>query len=859
MATGGERIGEGFVEARLDTSRLNRDAEQMERTLQQRFDRVGRRMQQTGRTLTRRVTAPIVAMGTVIVRTAANFESSMNRVGALTQATGDDFDRLNERAQELGRTTQFSAAQAADGMAFLAQAGFETNEIYEAMPGILNLAAAGQLELAEASDIASNVLQGMNMDVSEMDRLVDVLAATSISANTDVRQLGDAMSFVAPVAAGLGVSVEEVAAAIGLMGDAGIQGGRAGTSLRMALSRLANETGPAADVLERLGVNALEADGSLRPLDEIIRDLEHSGANTSDMMQLFGERAGPAMATLVARGGDALKEFADDLQDAGGTAEEVAERQMEGLNGSLARMRSAMEGAAIAIGESGLLDMLASFAESVANLFQRLAETNPRLLNLIVVVSGLAAATGPALWAIGGMARGLAAMAPLLSGMVGLINPVTIAIVALADGVGQYNRSLADMRDETRETGRSFTEFVDSTSESELSWSILTDAVRDSVMPWRAAADRLAEARHGLELLTGSADRSREAQAKYTEELESGLTPMEESARKHMDAAQSARDLAQGLEDGTLSMDDARVAAAELGINIDDLEGDFSDLEDEVQSATQALSEFEAQQRAIADPIFNARRALNRFEDAQAAVNGLVEEGKQGTEEYNQALIDEFEAAQDAEFALRNLSAAHDDGVTSLEAIKGRADDLVESMGLSGEAADLARDLFVELFSAANDLPEVKEIDVNVTGNAFGALGDIVSQVGRLPGSVNIPVRTGSNIDTSIPQPHVVSHRGGWAGVGPVSSGPRRGDEVDTRLQLGEFVLSRDMLAGAAPIPPDLSGLLDGGPSARVGNLGGEIDAARTVNVTQTFQQPPTDVDLFRARDGIRHLADEVA
>jgi TP901 family phage tail tape measure protein len=783
---GGERIGEGYVEARLDTTRLDQDAQQMERNLSQRFQNAGQRMQDTGRTLTRRVTAPIVAMGAAIVTVAANFEQSMNRVGAITGATGADFDRLNERAQELGRTTQFSAAQAAEGMSFLAMAGFEVNEIYEAMPGVLNLAAAGQIELAEAADIASNIMSGMNMEVSDLDHIIDVMAATTTSANTDMRQLGDALVYVAPIAASAGVELEEVAAAIGLMGDAGIQGSMAGTSLRGAISRLLSPTAQVADVMERLGIEATNADGSLRPLNEIIEQLEHSGATTGDMMVLFGQRAGPAMAALVAAGSDALREFTGDLEDAGGTAERIAERQMEGLNGSLARMRSAMEGAAIAIGESGLLDNLAGLAEGAAGLFQRLAEVNPELLNTGVMMAGLAASVGPATWAIGGMVRGF--------GM--LLTPAGMAVVAVAavtyavtELVSAFNRG----RDAGREFEGTLIEFGEQgASDSERNMSRITNSLLGPWGAFRNLRDDAEEFGAMWEIMFGG-DEAIDAGNSLGVAI-GGLKDEADNAKPALD------DLAEAVANGDMTMEEAQVAAMVLGGEIDGLGDEFGELENEVTSATEALSEFEAQQRAITDPVFAARKAMQDYADAQGNVNQLVEDGRQGTEEYNQALIDEFQAAEDAEWAIRQLGAAHDDGVTSYERVKQRADELVESMGLSGEAADLAKDVFMEMMGVLDGMPEVKNIDVNVRDNASGALGTIRGQLDRLPGSVTIPVSTRSNVNTNIPQIHQVMHDGGWV------TGPSR--EVPAILERGEFVLSRAMLDGSAPMPPDVSGVI---------------------------------------------------
>jgi len=222
------------------------------KTLQSEMKNIGKEMKDVGKGLTLGLTTPIVGMGTAMIMTAANFQSGMNKVKAISGATGKDFEALEEQAKDLGATTKFSASEAADGMSFLAMAGFETNEIISAMPGMLDMAAASGLELADAADIASNIMSGFNMEASEAGRVADFLAKTAASANTDVHQLGSAMSYAAPLASELGISAEETAAAIGFMSDAGIQGTRAGTALRGGLTRLVKPSKEAQGVMNRL-------------------------------------------------------------------------------------------------------------------------------------------------------------------------------------------------------------------------------------------------------------------------------------------------------------------------------------------------------------------------------------------------------------------------------------------------------------------------------------------------------------------------------------------------------------------------------------------------------------------------------
>ena len=212
------------------------------------------------RSMTRLASAATVAFAAVAAKAvgmASGYDLAMRSVQAKTQASGELMDLLSAQAREMGRTTVHSATEAARGQAFLAQAGFNANEVLAALPGTLNLATAGELGLAEAADIASNVLTGFGLSVSEADRVADVLALTAQSTNTNVTQMGGAMKFAAAVAAASGGDFEETAAAIGLLANAGFQGESGGTALRGAMTKLLNPTKQAQKILDELGVSAV--------------------------------------------------------------------------------------------------------------------------------------------------------------------------------------------------------------------------------------------------------------------------------------------------------------------------------------------------------------------------------------------------------------------------------------------------------------------------------------------------------------------------------------------------------------------------------------------------------------------------
>jgi TP901 family phage tail tape measure protein len=291
-----------------------------------------------------------------VVTASSGFEKSMSRVKAVTRASGEEFETLRRTALELGRTTQFSASQAANAMSQFAIAGFKTREIVAAMPHALNLAAAGELNMAEAAGIASNVMRGMGLNAEELARATDVMAAAFTTSNTDLRQLGEAMKFVGPVAKSTGKSLEETVSVIQVLSNAGIQASMAGTSLRRILSKLAEEAGKSNGPFQDLGVSITDSNGRIRNMADIIRDLNKAMAGMTEAeksswtMEQFGQRAGPAMAALLNEGSEALRNYQMELAGSEGLAKRIAEEQLDNFRGSLTKLISAVEGAAISIG-----------------------------------------------------------------------------------------------------------------------------------------------------------------------------------------------------------------------------------------------------------------------------------------------------------------------------------------------------------------------------------------------------------------------------------------------------------------------------------------------------------------------------
>lgn len=394
-----------------------------------------RKMTQVGQNMALKVSAPIVGFGVLSLRASARFEQAMNKVGVLTNATGEDFDKLQNLARELGKTTQFSASQAADAMGFLAMAGFDTEKIIGSLPGTMQLAAAANMDLGRAADIVSNVLTGYGMEASEIDRVNDVLVKSFTSANTDLGQFAEAMKVAGPIAKGMGITFEETSAVIGIMGNAGFQASLAGTALRATLSRLSNPAKDAQRALGRLGIkksDITDTDGNLRSLTDIVRTLGDAGAGASDMMQIFGERAGPAMAAVVEQGADAIAALSQKLDEAGGTAKRVADAQMNGATGEMRKFASAFEGLQLAIGDSGLLQWFTEFARSATKWMSGLSASSKTALKWGTIIAALAAAIAPVLIALGSLGMAISGITVAVAALSAVSLPIVAIIAAVA-------------------------------------------------------------------------------------------------------------------------------------------------------------------------------------------------------------------------------------------------------------------------------------------------------------------------------------------------------------------------------------------------------------------------------------------
>lgn len=420
------------------------------------------------------ITGTAAALGGVAaaaIKVGSDFESQMSRVKAISGATGEEFDQLKAQAMQLGADTSFSASQAAEGMENLAAAGFTTSEIMNAMPGLLNLAAASGEDLASSSDIAASTLRGFGLAASDAAHVADVLAANANRTNSSVADTGEAMKYVAPLARSAGLSLEETAAAIGIMANAGVNGSQAGTSLRGALSRLSKPTKDMSEAMDELGISFYDSNGKMKSLTEQVGMLRQATEGMTDeqknnyLVTLYGQEALSGMLALINEGEGSLGELTNAYKNCDGAAQKAAETMQDNLSGALEQLGGSAETLGLAFYNSvadnlknaaktatesinnitdsfnngGLNEAIQTAGDEFANLAVEAASHAPEMVDTAVdfieaFASGIASNKGRILGAAGEMAESMASgLAELLPDK--LQEPVEDAIDAVTESL----------------------------------------------------------------------------------------------------------------------------------------------------------------------------------------------------------------------------------------------------------------------------------------------------------------------------------------------------------------------------------------------------------------------------------------
>ncbi|PQO35866.1 phage tail tape measure protein [Bremerella cremea] len=370
------------------------------------------------------------------IGTFSDFADKMSAVRAVSGATEAQFAQLEKTARALGGSTSFSASQVAEGMKYLGQAGYSTEQIISGIPAVLNLARAGAIDLGVASDIASDVGSAFGMTADELGRVADVIAATASSANTSVGMMGETFKYAAPLAKAAGQSIEDTATAIGWMGNSGIKASMAGTDLALILKNLG---GDAREGLAAVGVETVDAEGNIRSVIDVMKEV---GEATKDMTQadrlaFFSanfDRAAKS-AIIMADAGDSIDVLREKIENSEGAAAKMAEMMDDNLGGSFRKFLSAIEAVQISIGKSveGPLRSFIDGAAEAASIVAKFIEENGYIVQVFgAIVVALAAAAAGFL----GLALVINIVAGAVTALIGLWGVLTAVITFLASPIG---------------------------------------------------------------------------------------------------------------------------------------------------------------------------------------------------------------------------------------------------------------------------------------------------------------------------------------------------------------------------------------------------------------------------------------
>lgn len=426
---------------------LNKLGKEVKNTGKQ-IEKAGSTISSAGSKLTKSVTMPIAGIAAASVKTAADFEASMSNVGAITGATGKDFQDLTKLAQDLGKSTKFSASEVAEAMQYTGMAGWTAKDNIAGLKGILDLSAASGSDLAKTSDIVTDAISAFGNSAKDSGMFADVMTKACTSANVSVDTLGESYKYAAAVCGTMKYSVQDATTALAVMGNNGIKGSTAGNTLKNAISNMAAPTDSMQKVMKKLGISITNNDGSMKSLSAVIKNIRTGFSGLTKDQQaayaktLFGKESMAGMLSIIKTSDKEYNNLAKAINNSGGAADKTSKKQLNNLNGQLTLLKSAGEGAAITIGNKLLpfIKKATTFVQTLADKFNSLSDEQ---VNTILKFAGIAAAVGPAIFAFGKIVSTIGKVHKTFGivmqtisqfgGIVGIItSPAAIVIAAVA-------------------------------------------------------------------------------------------------------------------------------------------------------------------------------------------------------------------------------------------------------------------------------------------------------------------------------------------------------------------------------------------------------------------------------------------
>lgn len=366
----------------------------------------GKNLETVGSTLTKTVTAPIIGLGGLVIKTSSTFESAMSRVQAVSGASGGELQKLNKKAQELGATTAWSASEVADGMTEMAKAGWSASDIIDGMAGVLNSASASGEDLAQVSTIVADAITGFGLKAKDASRVADLLTQSANVGTIDITDLGESFKYISPIAKTMGFSIEDVTTAISAMSMSGIKGSQAGTALRTMFARMVKPTDDVKSAMDELGIKLTNSDGSFKSLNTIVSEMRGSFSGMTDEQKTYyatvlaGQEGMSGLLSLLSLSQGEYDKLADSMNNCKGVAEDTAKTMLDNFGGQLTILKSSLEGVAIQFGEV-LLPYFKNFVDWVQKVVMRLQSMTKEQKEQIAKWAMFAGAIGPTLLIFG--------------------------------------------------------------------------------------------------------------------------------------------------------------------------------------------------------------------------------------------------------------------------------------------------------------------------------------------------------------------------------------------------------------------------------------------------------------------------
>lgn len=739
---------QALADAEVELNRLEGELKKVPNSLQimgqtmqtagQKIKEIGKAMSSAGSTLTRTVTAPIAAMGGAAVKVTADFDTSMSKVQALSGATGAEFERLRDKARDMGASTKFSAGESADALSYMALAGWDANQMIDGLDGVMNLAAASGMDLASASDLITDYLSAFGLEAKDASRMADQLAYAQANSNTTTAQLGEAFGNSAAKMHTYGQSMETSIAFLEAFANQGTKGSEAGTQLAAMMRDLTNKMKDGKVQIGDTNVEIKDQNGNFRNAIDIMGDVEKavegmgSAEKAAALQTVFTRNSFNAVSQVLTEGVDSVRGYEQALSGVDGVAKNMADTMNDNLAGQLTLLKSAVQELGISFGDILVphIRKAVSWIQEQVDKFNRL-DTNTK--NLIVKFAGLAAAIGPVLLvggklttAIGSMVSGAGKAVEWIGKMsngniqlAGILGPVGLAMGALAVSAVAVSAGLQKVEQAARKSNSQLYDALDATNDA-------TASMKDA---GRELGNAFDDANDSIETTIATGKRATYLADQLAELADAnGLTTEQQNKQKAIVAELNS-------------------LYPELGIEIDDTTGKLNKSTTEIQNFVKNAAKM-AQVKAYQEAISSVTKELSEAYIAQAraemeadraaeALSGsqsgltstslnLLQNGdKLGIMQRQNGFLAlnaasgytaEGMAIRDAQYAMGTYNAENDkltkqtdEAQATIELMQGKIDELTEGMGLAADETTETGDAITEMAGETEEAADTVE------------------------------------------------------------------------------------------------------------------------------------------------------